>query len=164
MITSKALYSFSSAWLTKTDRKRLDGFEAKCIRQILRIPPAFVSRVSNTCVLEKSEQAPCSSQLLRQQLLLFGKIGRLPNNHVLRKPTFEPDAVSPATRACERKRGRPKQEWAAELYKLASPYFESAEYFMTAVADPLRWRSFVLDFINGINNRDDNMAERELHT
>lgn len=50
------------------------------------------------------------------------------------------------------------------MSRLASPYFESAEYFMTAVADPLRWRSFVLDFINGINNRDDNKAERELQT
>ena len=57
MITSKVMYSLSSAWLTRADRKRLDGFQAKCIRRILHIPPAFISRVSNKCVWGKKKRA-----------------------------------------------------------------------------------------------------------
>ena len=52
VVTSKLLYAVASAWLTKGDRRRLDGFHVRCLRQILKIPPSFVSRVSNAKVLQ----------------------------------------------------------------------------------------------------------------
>ena len=55
-ITSKVLYSLESLWLLKTDRTRLDAFQCSCVRQILRIAPSFISRVSNVAVLDKAHQ------------------------------------------------------------------------------------------------------------
>ena len=55
-ITSKVLYSLESLWLLQTDRSRLDAFQCSCVRQILRIAPSFISRVSNADVLSRARQ------------------------------------------------------------------------------------------------------------
>ena len=38
------------ATFTKSEYRRLDGFQARCLRQILKIQPAYYSRVSNATV------------------------------------------------------------------------------------------------------------------
>ena len=44
-ITSPLLYGLSSAWLNVAERRRMDGFQARCLRKILGIPSAYVSRI-----------------------------------------------------------------------------------------------------------------------
>ena len=56
-IVSKLLYGLQVAWLTKTQRLRLDGFHARCVRKIVEGPHSFWSRISNADVLEKSMRA-----------------------------------------------------------------------------------------------------------
>ena len=45
LIISKLLYGLSSVCLVDAQRRRLDGFHARCLRKLLRIPAAFVSRI-----------------------------------------------------------------------------------------------------------------------
>ena len=54
----------------------------------LRIPAAFVSRVSNKLVLKSAGAAPLSEQMLHRQLLLLGKIVRAPDSSLLRRCVF----------------------------------------------------------------------------
>jgi hypothetical protein len=47
-VTSRLLYGLSGAWINVAERRRIDGFQSRCLRKILRIPPAYVqgSRIS----------------------------------------------------------------------------------------------------------------------
>eukprot|EP00959_Pyramimonas_sp_CCMP1952_P059992 1253339-Pyramimonas_sp.AAC.1 len=69
LVTNKVMYSLNSAWLNKAERRRLDGFQARCLRRILHIPHAYISRVSNEQVLLQAGQQRYTVQLLRHQLL-----------------------------------------------------------------------------------------------
>ena len=63
LVESKLLYSLSAACLTVADRRRLDGFQARCLRQLLRIKPPYYSRVSNLEVLRRSGHKAASKLL-----------------------------------------------------------------------------------------------------
>ena len=52
LVLNKLHYGVASAWLSKSDLRRLDGFNANCLRRLLKIPSAYFSRVSNNCVRE----------------------------------------------------------------------------------------------------------------
>jgi len=119
VISSRLLYSLGSAWLNVAELRRLNGFQCRCLRPILGIKPSFISRVSNSTVLQQSGQIPYGRQLLRQQLLLFGRVARAPPTHPLRKLTFVPGSLSPATGHYVRRVGRPRNEWAVMLEKEA---------------------------------------------
>ena len=47
LVESKLLYSLSTAVYTVAEIRRLDGFQAKCLRKILDIPSAYLSRIPN---------------------------------------------------------------------------------------------------------------------
>ena len=88
MVVSRLLYGLSTAWLNVADMRRLNGFQARCLRVILRIPPAFVSRVSNRHVLQMAEEIELGNQLLKQQLLLYGQVVRSLPSDPRRDVTF----------------------------------------------------------------------------
>jgi len=117
-ILSKMKYGIASAWLLKADLRRLDGFHARCLRKILGIKPAYVSRVSNDRVREISGQAPFSERIRTMQCKLLEAVLTDPNKHVLRDVAFQRGTCIPQTNRFVRKRGRPKQNWADEMVRL----------------------------------------------
>ena len=119
VVTSKVLYGLSSAWLNVCEQRRIDGFQARCLRSVLGIKPAYWSRVSNLKILEQACQRPYSKQLLCQQLLLYGKVARAADTDITRAATFCPGSLRPATDRYVRKHGRPRNEWATMLQKEA---------------------------------------------
>ena len=114
-IIQKLLYSLESAWLNKALLRQLDGFYCRCLRQILKISPSFISRVSNRYVLEKFSSMSLSDLLLRRQLKLFGDVVRLPPC-VLRRTVFKDHSIDLIDHH-QRRRGRPRNSWASELLK-----------------------------------------------
>jgi len=100
VITSQVMYGLSSAWLTTADQRRLDGFQAPCLRVPLRVAPSYVSRIANKTVLTKAQQIPYTRQLVPRQLLLFGKVARASDTDVLRRLTFVPGTLEPALNSC----------------------------------------------------------------
>ena len=143
MVVSRLLYGLASAWLNVAESRRLNGFHARCLRKITGIKPSFVSRVSNATVLQRAGQAELRQQLLKQQLLLYGRIARSPNGDVLRQLTFIPNSVQAATSRYVRRVGRPRNEWAvmlgAEARKMCSD--PSA-----IINDHMLWRRAVVGF------------------
>ena len=104
------------------------------------IPHSFYSRVSNATVLERAGQKPLGRHLLKQQMLLYGRIARAPASDLLRNLTFVPGTQSPATSRYIRRVGRPRNEWTVMLQK--------ESYKMSAEADrmlhqPMEWRRAV---------------------
>ena len=136
---SQLLYGLNSAWLNKADIRRLDGFYCRCLRVLLRIPPSYVSRVSNQTVLERAGKQPIAKKLLKQQLLLYGTVARAAENDELRKRTFIQGTTMPATQQYVRKVGRPRNEWAGQL--------RSKELQITAdIHDAANWRAAVIQY------------------
>ena len=81
--------------------------------------PCCFSRVSNAKALEATGQRPLTRQLHRQQLLLYGRVARLPDEHPMRMATFCPGGLRPAVDRYVRRVGRPRQAWASAVGKLA---------------------------------------------
>ena len=46
-IGSQLLYCLHTVWLNKAALRKLDGFQARCLRKIPGVPHAYVSRISN---------------------------------------------------------------------------------------------------------------------
>ena len=118
-IVSKLLYGLQTAWLTKAQCKKLDGFHARCIRKIVGVQHSYWSRVTNVEVLSRVNAIRLSVLLREQQLVLFAKIYRRPPHDVLRQVVFQAGSDALVVHRKRRRRGRPKLVWAAELRKIA---------------------------------------------
>jgi len=114
-ILPKLLYSLESMWMLKAERCRLDAFHCRCLRYILKVPPSYFSRISNAEVLARASMQPLSEILLGRQKKQFWKIAGQ-SDSVLRRlvttSTGEPIMWG------RRRRGRPRQRWSTELFKL----------------------------------------------
>ena len=115
-VVQRLLYGLDSAWLNKKLLSKLNGFYCRCLRRILKISPSHISRVSNAYVLQQFQSKSLSHILLYRQLILFGKIARMPDNAVMRKCVFKPQSIDLIVNH-DRKQGRPRNAWATELHK-----------------------------------------------
>jgi hypothetical protein len=114
-VVSKLIYGLSTVWLVKSQQRRLDGFYARCLRQLLRIPAAYISRVSNMKVFDEAEVKPLTAQVMKQQVLLLGRVGRSADNSPLRRDTFVGNSAQPQVGRCVRCVGRPRQDWTTMI-------------------------------------------------
>ena len=132
---SKLTYSLHVAWLTLAERRRLDAFQARALRKILRIAPSYYSRVSNADVLGQAGGQKASAMLLSKQLHFMGELARREDTDVLKRCVFEPGTLRP--RACQgpRKRGRPKDRWTTSLHQEAVRAAGSIDRLMTLWQD-----------------------------
>ena len=119
-IISKLRYGITSAWLAKADWRRLDGFQARCLREILRIPPAFVSRVSNERVRATAGHEAFSTSTSRAQLNFLEKVLGDPAKRTLRDAAFLPGTERSLTTVHARKKGRPRHSWTDQLLAIRS--------------------------------------------
>ena len=120
IVGSKLQYGLASLWLGTAQRRRIDGFHARCLRRILKIPPAYHSRVSNRSVFEQACAILMSEQVLKRQLLMLGKAARAEELDPLRANVFVGGSLQPQAGRYVRRVGRPRFEWTTELLKLAA--------------------------------------------
>ena len=118
-VVSRLMYSLHTAWLCKADLRKIDAFQARCLRSILGIPHSFISRVRNETVLQEAGTEKLSIILWRRQLLLLGRIAQLPREDVMRTCIFHDGTFQPRWHDGLRKRGRPKQTWLSEVFRMA---------------------------------------------
>ena len=116
-VASKLLYCLHTAWLNKADLRRLDAFQASCLRKILRIPHSFISRVSNAEVLSRANHRMLSKILQYRQIMLLKRVADLPSEDVMRTCVFQSDSFNLPGVQGSRRRGRPRKRWAVEVYR-----------------------------------------------
>ena len=143
LVESKLFYSLASMCLTVAQQRRLDGFQNRCVRKILGIKPAFISRVSNKCVLQQALH-PSATQILRiRRLQMFGQILRAPPAHPMRRACFINNTLWPVTEQFVRRVGRPRKEWVKELVADCSKLFGSLESSVALAQDKVSWNRLV---------------------
>ena len=115
VIVSRLLYGLDSAWLNVAETRRLNGFYCRCLRNILGIQPSYISRVSNDTVLRRASSWPLHQHLLRDQLLLYGRVARAPESDLMKHPAFVRGTLRPAVQRYVRVVGRPRNEWTTMM-------------------------------------------------
>ena len=146
LILSKLRYGLAAVWLGIAEQRRLDGFHCRCLRRILRIQPTFISRTSNETVLQRAGQSSLSKMLLKDQLLLLGKVASQPPTAVMRKARFYGDSFVPRTAAFVRKVGRPRHTWAEQLLNIARGLVGANMDAASALCDWNVWRQTIAKF------------------
>ena len=116
LVVARLVYGLSTIWMVTAQKRRLDGFYCRCLRRILRIPAAFVSRVSNAKVLAEADCLPLSTQILHKQLVLMGKVARAPASSPLRHCTFIDETLRLQIGRFVRRRGRPRRDWSTCVF------------------------------------------------
>ena len=122
VVISKLMYGLETIQLTQNELNRLDAFQMKCLRRILKIPPTFQDRTqTNHIVFEHAKQhhaniSKVSHIWMKQKLKLFGHILRADHTDPLRQVLFEYNRNLPRIPPTKRV-GRPKQDWLTETIK-----------------------------------------------
>ena len=125
IVESKLLYGLAGSCLTKSELRRLDGFQNRCVRQIIGVRPSWISRVSNIDVLTRANHALASRQLLCKQMSLFGHVLQADSGHPPRTCTFAAGSLTPLTAASTRRVGRPHKEFAVDMTRVSQRIFGS---------------------------------------
>ena len=136
LVETKLMYGLDSLWLRKADRARLDSFQIKCLRRVHGIRHAYWSRVSNDRLMAIAQAKPLTSKLLQRQLLLYGRLARMPDTAVQRQALLERGSVRPRSCIGKRSRGRPRQEWGTSVFRHAFHMTGSATNLAVAVSEP----------------------------
>ena len=143
LLEAKLFYSLACAVFCKADIRRLDGFQCRCLRKILKVPPSFYSRVSNAEVLRRAGHASASSLLLQRQLVLFGRVARGPDDSPCKVVSFIPGTWTPATNRYVRRVGRPRKEWIPTLLAEALRRTGGMVQLEHMIADHRQWKQYV---------------------
>ena len=106
LVVSVLLYC-SEAWATTlADRRRLDVFDMRCQRRLLRV--FWQQHTSNHSIGESTKQPTASSLLRQRRLRWFGHLHRMPSS----LPARRVYNLNPNIHSWKRPRGRPKTRWA----------------------------------------------------
>ena len=116
-VVSRLKYGLFTAVLYKADMRRLDGFQARCLRRIHGIRPAFYSRVSNATVLQCGSQRPLSEQISEQKLQFVTELALRDPSAPFRNLIFHPDGLLRETTG-KRNVRRPRTRWTSQTLKL----------------------------------------------
>lgn len=123
IIRSKLLYGLESIQLTQTEVSKLNSFQNKTLRRILKKPPTFIDREQTNQRMydEIKQDYGCHFEHFgdtwkKMKLKLLGHMLRSSRADPLNQVTFAADGLRP--RSIDKRRpGRPKLDWLVETYK-----------------------------------------------
>ena len=150
-VVSKLLYCLHTAWLNMADRRKLDAFQAQCLRTITGTPRSYISCITNKNFLEQCKQPELSYKLHLRQLTPMHKIALLPDNDVIRQIVFKPSKFELLAPAGPRKRGRPRNCWINQVFDLAVQAVGSRQALQELWRQPPQvWQQHAKSFCNAL--------------
>ena len=137
------IYIYDVYTYIKAQLRQLDGFQARCLRSILGILPAFLSRTSNAVVRQQAGCNSSSASLLERQVIFIGNVVRGGQDTPLSNVSFVPSSFQPATSRYVRHVGRPRREWIPHVLPYAFQAAGGAHHLATAVQSKSVWKRLV---------------------
>ena len=123
IVRSKLLYGLECIQLTKAEISRLNAFQNKSLRRILRLPSTFIDRqATNERMYEEiRNQYGCvfehfGTTWKKANMRLFGHVLRSSPADPMNQVTLDGDNLRPRP-VHARRTGRPKVDWVLESYK-----------------------------------------------
>ena len=127
-----ATYGCESWIIKKKEEERINAFEMKCLRQILRV--SWIEKRTNEWVLEKTGmERSLLNQIKKRKLTYFGHLMRKQGN-CLEKEIIQ--GTVPGART----RGRPRMGWLNNISTWMNMPFHR---LLTETEDRKRWRRLV---------------------
>ena len=123
LVWNKGRWSLHLFPLLPALRRSIDGSQARFLRRILKIPAAYISRISHATVRRRCSTFRFSTFIFRSQLRWLGHILRKPATHPLRRVLFDdrpdlPPRRPPSLHSFHPQRavrGRPNVDWGQDL-------------------------------------------------
>ena len=120
VIVAKLMYGLTSIPLSKADANKIDAFQMRGVRKILKVKHPYWSRISNKKLLEMANEKlgneqdknclrKLSSRLIERQIVLFAHTIRLEEQDPLKKISI--DETGNRVRSDFRRTGRPRTKW-----------------------------------------------------
>ena len=131
-VLSTLLYSSETWHLKSSQEKKLDAFDARCLRKILGIK--WSDFITNEEVRERARQPPVSSVVCRRRMNWLGHVSRLPPSRLAHQVLW----WTPEGR---RRRGRPKMNWHQTIQRDLQRVNKSWSDIRTLTADRSNWRT-----------------------
>ena len=131
--------------LTTAQRRKINGFQNRCLRKIVGVLPSYVSRVSNAIVLARAAHTPATDLLRKKRLQLFGKILRVDAQHPLKRACFIPGTFVPVTEQYVGRVGRPSKEWVREVLQDTISLFGSMQSASASAQNKLSWNGMLTE-------------------
>ena len=138
LIEPKLLHGIAACAFNVRQQRQLNGFQARCLRQVLRIPSAYISRVSNMEVLRRANCRPLTELVTDTQMQLLGRSLRVAAMH---NATFVRGTDQPLVSHFIRRRGRPRKEWAPTALDEARRRNRTTLALYHLAQDPKSWSS-----------------------
>ena len=139
-VFSRLLYATETWTLKKADLKRLDAFEMRCYRRILRI--SWKDKVTNAFIRKKLNRIHSVTDMAKQRkLAFFGHICRMPNDRLVK-------TVMLGMVEGSRPRGRLVRRWIDDITDRCNCDIGMA---VTLAQDRRAWSSKVQAIVNGFN-------------
>ena len=133
-VLTTLLYGAESWKITKTISNKLEVFQRKCLRRILRI--FWPNTISNEDLYARTLTIPITQEIQRRRWRWIG--------HVLRRPpTAIPKVALRWTPAGKRSRGRPKETWRRTVEAEMKQQSWSWSSLEITASDRDKWRSLV---------------------
>ena len=115
-------------------------------QKILNIPHSFMSKISNKIVLERSGRQEISSILTYRKLVLLGTIAAPPSTDVRRQCVFSVQTLRPRIAEQPQRRGRRKNSWGSQVYKLATAAVGGADLDEALFSKIEQWKILTRSF------------------
>ena len=131
------MYGCESWTLRKPDEAKINAFEMKCLRQVLRV--SWTAKKTDKCVLNTAGvERSLLASVKERKLVYFG--------HVMRKKgdSLEKEIMQ-GTTPDSRSRGRPKTAWMSNITSWTGL---SVEQLLRVVEDRYQWRLTAHDAAN----------------
>ena len=94
-ILSKLEYGLHTLCMTRTQERKVEAFQIKCLRKVLRIRTTYASKkmgetpVANQEVAKRAGQRPLSAKLQLQRLQLLGHVLRQDGGNPMRAASYD---------------------------------------------------------------------------
>ena len=106
-VISAVMYACETWTLKKIDRDKLNAFEMKCYRKILRVK--WQDKVKNEDIRKQlGKMKPLAEKVIDRKMELFGHICRMSDDRLVKLVLF-------AKVEGKRKQGRPKKKWVDDV-------------------------------------------------
>ena len=119
MIVAKLMYGLTSIPLSKADANKIDAFQMRGVRKILKVKHPYWSRINKKLLemanyklgneQDKSCLTKLSSRLIERQIVLFAHTIRLEDQDPFKRIAI--DEAGNRVRSDFRRTGRPRTKW-----------------------------------------------------